>query len=151
MEKEIKTPDEEKSRDRVGKKEMKEEGEVFYKAHPISATHTQVGVSEYEETRAASVVAEGVLWWLLVIVDFFLLVRMVFAGFASDGGNIITSFVYTVTYPFVWFFFYLFNTLGQINVSNPTFELETLAAMLFYYIVVYIVVQLIQGFSGNEE
>ena len=138
----------------TAKKKGDEKGETFYRAHPISTTPTQIRFREYEyetERVPANIVAEGVLWWLLIVSEAILLVRLVFAAFGAIGGNFITSFIYTVSYPFVWFFFYLFNSLDRIRVTSPTFEIETLTAMLFYYIVVYIVVQLIQGFSTQNE
>lgn len=129
------------------KKDKKKEGETFYRAHPIAQPMGRVGV---REASTASMTAEKVLWRALGVVEALMLVRIVFAAFGATGGNIITSFVYTVTYPFVWFFFYLFNTLDRISVTAPTFELETLAAMAFYYIVIYIITQLIEGFRSAE-
>lgn len=127
------------------RKKREREGEVFYRAHPIAQPMGRV-----ERETAAPLAVERALWWLLGAVEIALLLRMVFAAVGANGGNIITSFVYAVSYPFVWFFFYLFNTLGRIEVSAPTFEIETLAAMAFYYIVVYIITQLIVGFRTNE-
>lgn len=129
---------------RLRRKKRREKGEVFYRAHPMAQP---VGrVQEY----GISMTVERMLWWVLGIVEILLLTRILFAAFGANGGNIITSLVYAVSYPFVWFFFYLFNTLGRIEVSAPTFEIETLAAMAFYYIVVYIITQLIAGFRSNE-
>jgi hypothetical protein len=131
------------------KKNEKEEkdGEVFYKAHPIAHP---LGRVEQREVIAISYTAERMLWSVLAIVEIILLFRIVFAAFGATGGNIITSFFYTVSYPFVWFFFYLFNSLDSIYVTSSRFELETLAAMAFYCIVVYIIVQLIVGFRSTE-
>lgn len=128
------------------KNSKKDKGEVFYKAHPIAQPVSQL---EHRES-IVSIVVERVLWWSLGIVEIILLTRMVFAAFGANGGNMITSFIYTISYPFVWFFFYLFNTLGRLEVVAPTFEIETLAAMAFYYIVVYIITQLIVGFRTTE-
>lgn len=136
----------EKERPKEKKKGKKEEGETFYRAHPISV---QPGVG-YRETSIASLAVERVLWWALGSVEIILLFRMVFAAFGAVGGNMLTSFVYAISYPFVWPFFYLFNTLDRISVTSPTFELETLAAMAFYYIVIYIITELIKGFRSSE-
>lgn len=129
------------------KNSRKEEGEVFYKAHPIAQPMVMAGTREVSTT---SMKVERFLWWGLGIVEAFLLVRIVLAALGATGGNIVTSAVYAVTYPFVWFFFYLFNTLDSITVTETTFEIETLAAMAFYYIVIYIVTQLIEGFRSAE-
>ncbi len=128
------------------KKGNKKEGETFYRAHPISAQP----VVGYSETSIASLVVERVLWWALGIVEIILLARLVIAAFGAVGGNALTAFIYAISYPFVWLFFYLFNTLDKINVTSPTFELETLAAMAFYYIVIYIITELIKGFRSSE-
>lgn len=128
------------------KKKNQKEGEVFYRAHPIAQP---MGRVVHRESRASVTVERG-LWKILGVVEAVLLVRIVVAAVGADGGNIITSFIYTVSYPFVWFFFYLFNTLGRIEVTSPTFEIEALAAMAFYYIVIYIITQLIVGFRDTE-
>ncbi|MEK7447612.1 MAG: hypothetical protein AAB632_02360 [Patescibacteria group bacterium] len=128
------------------KNEGKKEGEVFYRAHPIAQP---MGGVAHRESKMSITVERG-LWRILGIVEAVLLLRIVVAVFGADGGNIITSFIYAVSYPFVWFFFYLFNTLGRVEVTAPTFEIETLAAMAFYYIVVYIITQLIVGFRETE-
>lgn len=153
MEKEIKdrfqkkNPSTDEPVARARKKDKKKEGETFYKAHPIAQPMGMAGVREVSTT---SMKVERVLWWGLGVLEAFLLLRIVFAAVGATGGNIITSLVYAVTYPFVWFFFYLFNTLDRITVTAPTFELETLAAMSFYYIVVYIITSLIEGFRSTE-
>lgn len=128
------------------KKRAEKEGEVFYKAHPVAQP---IGRVEYRE-HATSYTINRVLWRMLGVVEVILLARMIFAAFGADGGNIITATVYALSYPLVWFFFYLFNTLGRIEVTVPTFELETLAAMAFYYIVIYIITELISGLSSSE-
>ncbi|RJO60090.1 hypothetical protein C4544_07040 [candidate division WS5 bacterium] len=128
------------------KKNGEEKGEVFYKAYPIAHP---IGRVEPRE-KGASYMAESLLWWALGIVETVLLVRIVLAAFGADGGNMLTSFLYAISYPFVWFFFYLFNTLDRVNVTTPRFEIETLAAMAFYYVLVYVIVQLIIAFRGTE-
>ena len=148
MEKKI-NPGADRSAARAGKKkeeDQKKEGEVFYKAHSIAQPAGRVARRE----TGVSVTVERVLWRILGIVEVILFLRIVFAAFGANGGNIITSFIYTVSYPFVWFFFYLFSTLGRIEITSPTFEIETLAAMAFYYIVIYIITQLIVGFRSTE-
>lgn len=129
-----------------GNKREKKEGEVFYRAHPVAQP---IGRAEQWESRASITIERG-LWRVLGVVEAILLLRIVIAAFGADGGNIITSFIYAISYPFVWFFFYLFNTLGTVEVASPTLEIETLAAMSFYYIVVYIITQLIVGFRETE-
>ncbi|MDO8507665.1 MAG: hypothetical protein Q7S53_03810 [bacterium] len=136
----------EKETKKKKKKEEEVDGDIFYRAHPIAQPIARV---EHRESTL-SLTVERVLWWVLGISEVILLFRMVFAAVGANGGNIITSFFYAVSYPLVWFFFYLFNTLGRIQVSSPTFEIETLAAMAFYYIVVYIVVELIKGFRSTD-
>lgn len=123
-----------------------EQGEVFYKAHPIAQP---IGRLERREA-GFSYAFEKLLWWTLGIVETVLLVRIVLAAFGADGGNMLTSFLYAISYPFVWFFFYLFNTLDRMSVTGPRFEIETLAAMAFYYVLVYVIVQLIVAFRGTE-
>lgn len=136
----------EKETKKKKKKEEEVDGDIFYRAHPIA--HPIARVEHRESTLSLTV--ERVLWWVLGISEIILLLRMVVAAFGANGGNIATSFIYTVSYPLVWFFFYLFNTLGRIQVSGATFEIETIAAMAFYYIVVYIVVELIKGFRSTD-
>ncbi len=125
----------------------KEKGETFYSAHPAAA-YPPV---EYRAIGVRGLIAERILWRLLVLVELILLIRLILAGFGANGGNMLTSFLYAISYPFVVFFFYLFNTLDRINVAAPHFEIETLAAMSFYYIIVYIIAGIIRGFSGAEE
>lgn len=125
----------------------KDKGDVFYKAHPIAQP---IGRAERRREFTLAEAVDINLWRILGVVEIILLFRIVLAAFGANGGNIITSFVYTVSYPFVWFFFYLFNTLGRIEVTAPTFELETLAAMAFYYIVIYIITELIKAFQSAE-
>lgn len=139
-------PGVDKSTTRAGKRRGKKEGEVFYRAHPIAQP---MGRVEQRESRASITIERG-LWRILGVVEAILLLRIVIAAFGADGGNVLTSFIYAISYPFVWFFFYLFNTLGTVEVTSPTFEIETLAAMSFYYIVVYIITQLIVGFRETE-
>lgn len=128
-----------------GSREEKK-GEVFYKAHPIAPP---IGRVERREYTLAEAVNRN-LWRILGLVEVILLFRMVFAAFGVNGGNIFTSFIYTVSYPFIWFFFYLFNALGRVEVTAPTFELETLATMAFYYIIIYIITELIRAFRAAE-
>ncbi len=122
-------------------------GETFYRAHP-AAMYQPV---EYEAVSLRGLIVEKVLWRMLAIVEVILVVRLILAGFGANGGNLLTSFLYTISYPFVIFFFYLFNTTDKINVTAPHFEIETLAAMSFCYLIIYIVAQIIRGFSLPEE
>ncbi len=131
----------------VTKKQKKEalEGEIFYKAHPIAGSMTRS-----REVSLVPLTIEKLLWWVLSLAEVILIIRLVLATFGAVGGSAFTAFLYAISYPFVWFFFYLFNSLGSINVVSPRFELETLAAMAFYYIIIYIITALISVFSGIE-
>ena len=138
---------EKEKKKKKNEKKKRESGEVFYRAHPVAQPISRV---EHREASTVPYTAERIPWLALGIVEAILLFRMVLAVFGATGGNILTSFFYAVSYPFVWFFFYLFNTLDNIYVTNSRFELETVAAMAFYYIVVYIIAQLIIGFRSTE-
>ncbi len=120
-------------------------GEIFYKAHPIAQP-----LARPREVHVTALFIEKLLWWVLGLAEVILLIRLVLAAFGAVGGNMLSAFFYTISYPFVWFFFYLFNSLGSISVVSPRFELETLAAMAFYYIVIYIITALISAFSEIE-
>ena len=122
-------------------------GETFYRAHP-AAIYQPV---EYEAVSLRGVATERILWWMLTVVEAMLVIRLILAGVGANGGNLLTSFLYMISYPFVVFFFYLFNTINQINVTSAHFEIETLAAMSFYYIIIYIIAQIVRGFSGVSE
>jgi|GEM_PF-1429767 len=135
-----------KNKENMKGKRRKSEGEIFYKAHPIVVP---MGETIYN-TSGVGYVIERVLWWALGFVELILLARLILAGFGADGGNAITSFIYTVSYPFVVFFFYLYDTLGTITVTGPTFEIETLSAMAVYYIFIYVIIQLIETMRGRE-
>lgn len=124
------------------RRQAEKKGETFYNAYPAAQTVRQVNVTSY--------VFERLLWWALGIVEVILLIRIVMAAFGAVGGNIITAFFYAISYPFVILFFYLFNSMGEIIVTSPRFELETLAAMAFYYIVIYIITQLVGAFREGE-
>jgi len=128
------------------RRKKKEEGEIFYRAHPIAPA-----MPVARPTSRVSSSVELFLWRILGIVEIILLVRLVLAAFGADGGNLLTPVLYSISYPFVVFFFYLFNSLGSISVAAPRFELETLSAMAFYYVVIYIVTQLIGTLRTPES
>lgn len=128
------------------KKKERKEGEIFYKAHPIV---TPMGETMYMG-KGVGYYTEKVLWWALGLVEFILFIRLILAGFGADGGNAVTAFLYTISYPFVVFFFYLYDTLGRMSVTGSRFELETLSAMVVYYIFVYVIIQLIETLRRRE-
>lgn len=140
MEKRIEPREEREKEEEV---RNKDEGEVFYRSHPIAEPFGQrVPVV----ATGLGFLLERIVWWIAGIIEIILFLRIVQAVLGVEGGNFFTSFIYGVSRPLVAPFFTLFDNLGQLSINNARFEYETLAAMVVYYIVAYIVVQLIRIF-----
>lgn len=127
------------------KKDHSEKGEVFYRAYPMSESIE--GTTNL--SRSAYFLVEKILMWLTGVIEFILLLRIVVAAFGATGVNALTAFVYDASEPLVAPFFGLFGTTSAV--TNSRFEFETLVAMVVYYIIAYIVVQLMDLFRGTEE
>ncbi len=125
------------------KEDDQDEGEIFYRSYPIA---------ESLEHRIPAVVTgvghllERIAWWVIGFIQIVLFLRLIQAFLGANGGNDFTLFVYNVSRPLVTPFFILFDNFGQMTAKIARFEYETLAAMVIYYIVAYIVIQLIRIF-----
>lgn len=124
-----------------------DEGEVFYRSHPIAEP---LGARVPVVATGIGYLLERIVWWIIGVTEVILLLRIVQAVLGVEGGNFFTAFIYNVGRPLVAPFFTLFDNYGQLTISNARFEYETLVAMVVYYIVAYVIVQLIRIFRTSE-
>ncbi len=81
-----------------------------------------------------------IIWYILDILEIFLLFRFVlkFLGANPDAG--FTQFVYSITYPFAESFL---NVFRVTHVAGSTFEWTTLLAMFVYWLIAWGLIKLL--------
>ncbi len=80
-----------------------------------------------------------VVWYVLGIIEALLALRFVLKLLAANSSAAFTSFVYTLSYPFVAPFQAVFNTT---RVSASTFEWTTILAMFIYWLLAIAILKL---------
>jgi uncharacterized protein YggT (Ycf19 family) len=80
-----------------------------------------------------------ILWYILGLLELLLVFRFVFKLMAANGDAAFTNLIYTLSAPFVAPFAAVFNTT---NVSGNVFEWTTLLAILVYWVIVTLIVNL---------
>ncbi len=81
-----------------------------------------------------------VVWYILGVLEAFMAFRFVLKLLGANSGAGFTSFIYTVSYPFVAPFLGVFR-MSQIT-SGSVFEWTTLLAMAVYWLLAIAVIRL---------
>ena len=81
-----------------------------------------------------------IAWYLFYVVETLLLFRFLLKLLAANPNAGFTDFIYTVSYPFVAPFIYVFRTS---RFESSTFEWSTLLAMFVYWVLVWGIIRLI--------
>jgi hypothetical protein len=80
------------------------------------------------------------VWYILSLLEVILAFRFVLRLLGANAGAGFTSFVYTISYPFVAPFMSVF---GTTRVAGSAFEWTTLLAMVVYWLVAIGIIRLL--------
>jgi hypothetical protein len=81
-------------------------------------------------TEPASSTAARLIWFIASVIISLLALRFILILLGANRGNVFVDFIYTISYPFAWPFFGMFNYDLEYGVSR--FELSTLIAIAVY-------------------
>ncbi|MES2436537.1 MAG: YggT family protein [Patescibacteria group bacterium] len=81
-----------------------------------------------------------VVWYILNVLEALLLFRFVLKLLGANAAAGFTSFIYSLSYPFVAPFL---NVFRVSKVAGSTFEWTTLLAMFVYWLIAWAIVRLI--------
>lgn len=79
------------------------------------------------------------VWYVLGVIEALLALRFILKLLAANPSAGFTSFIYTLSYPFVAPFLAVFNTT---RVSGSAFEWTTLLAIFIYWLVAMAILKL---------
>ena len=82
-----------------------------------------------------------IIYFLFGLLEVLLAVRVVLHMMAANTGNVFADFIYGVTTPFVALFGNLFT--NPVLGGNSVLELTTIAAMIVYLILAWVIAQVV--------
>lgn len=99
-------------------------------------------IRDRDNTGAVKPLYRGtqIAWYIFYVIETLLLFRVILRLLSANPDAGFTAFIYTLSYPFVAPFLYVFRST---TVSGSTFEWSTLLAMLVYWVVAWGVIRLI--------
>jgi len=116
------------------------------RVHRIERESMIVGSSS-DASRVASR-AEGVISYILGVVELFLAFRFLFLLFGANQGNVFVSFIYSLTGPLVAPFRGIFSNIQD---GVAVFDWSTIVAMIVYVVIAYIVIDLFFVDRSDDE
>ncbi len=110
---------------------------------PESKAPADVSVTPVEALQKKKTIFRTyqVVWYVLGVLEVLLAFRFVLKLFAANPNNAFATFIYTLTYIFVYTFMGLFPS----PVFGPSiFEFFTIIAMIVYWIIAFGIVKIMQ-------
>jgi uncharacterized protein YggT (Ycf19 family) len=142
-----------RQRQREAEAARTERREDFYEAMPAAPA---APLPRPAYTRSEAVVAEPalvrperasrVVGVVVAVIEFLLLVRLLFRALAANSAHPLVQFVYAVTRPLIAPFVGIFS-LPRLGVA--AFEVATVTAMIVYAVVGYLIIALIRAVRGR--